>query len=224
MIGYWLVQELANAGIRQPVVSVVTQTVVDTADPAFRTPTKFIGPVYDVAEARRLTATHGWRMAADGNRWRRVVPSPRPLRVVEEEPIRDLVEGGTVVICGGGGGVPVQMRDGGLTGIEAVVDKDLTTALLARVLDADRPLLLTDVPAVLRDFSTAQATELRRLTVAEADHLPLPAGSMGPKVAACVDFVRTTGHPRRSARSPTRPGYFAGTAGTMIVASQRSAG
>ena len=130
MIGYWLAQSLRNAGVRKPVLAVVTQTVVDKADPAFAAPTKFIGPIYDHVEADRLAEQNGWTMAADGPHWRRVVPSPEPLRLVEQESIGQLVSGGTIVVCAGGGGAPV-VDNGQLHGVEAVVDKDLTSAELA---------------------------------------------------------------------------------------------
>ncbi|RBY87748.1 carbamate kinase [Blastococcus sp. TF02A-30] len=220
MIGYWLVQELANAGVRRPVVGVLTQTVVDPADPGFAAPSKFVGRGYDRGTAEDLAARLGWRIAPDGAAWRRVVASPQPLRVVEQGPIRQLVDGGAVVVCGGGGGVPVTVRDGRLCGVEAVVDKDATAALLARELGADRLLLLTDVPAVLRGFGTPGATEIRRLTDDDAAALPLPAGSMGPKLAACAAFARATGRPAAIGALTDAAAVLAGAAGTTVVRAQ----
>jgi carbamate kinase len=217
MIGYWLAQELRNAGVSHPVVSIVTQTVVDAADPSFGAPTKFIGPVYQRRRARRLAAQHGWTVAGDGTAWRRVVPSPEPARVVELVPIRSLVETGAVVICGGGGGAPVIENEAGdLVGVEAVIDKDLTAALLAQELDADLLLLLTDVAAVMRDFGTEQATPVRAIDVATLKGMAFPAGSMGPKVEACARFVQATGHPAAIGALGDACEIVAGLAGTTI--------
>ncbi|GAA2859093.1 hypothetical protein GCM10020220_055280 [Nonomuraea rubra] len=155
MIGYWLALELGNAGLAGPVVTIVTRTEVDPDDPAFRAPAKFVGQTYPEPVARRLAGEHGWTVAGDGQGWRRVVASPAPRRIVELPTIRHLVAGGTTVICGGGGGVPVFAGDGGrYEGAQAVVDKDLTAALLAVELGADRLVVLTDVDAVRRDFGT----------------------------------------------------------------------
>ncbi|RBY80794.1 carbamate kinase [Blastococcus sp. TF02A-26] len=218
MIGYWLAQELANAGVRAPVLAVVTQTVVDADDPAFGAPSKFIGESYDRAAAESLAAAHGWRIAPDGDRWRRVVPSPRPLRIVEEGCLRALVAGGAVLVCGGGGGVPVVADGRGATrGVEAVVDKDMTAALLAQRLGADRLLLLTDVPAVMRDFGTPAASEVRRMDLAEAGALSLPAGSMGPKVEACREFVLRTGGVAAIGALGDAAAILDGRAGTTVV-------
>ncbi len=196
MIGYWLVQALSNAGADKPVVAVVTQVVVDEADPAFAAPTKFIGPVYDRARVARLADEHGWTVAADGPSWRRVVPSPLPGRIVEQKIIGQLLDAGSVVVCGGGGGAPVTLDgDGRLRGVEAVVDKDLTAALLAIAVAADHLLVLTDVPAVMDHYGTPTAIPLRVLTLDELAARRFPAGSMGPKIDACAEFVRATGRP-----------------------------
>lgn len=217
MIGYWLAQSLRNAGVRKPVLAVVTQTVVDAADPAFSAPTKFIGPIYDRDQADRLAGQNGWTMAADGPKWRRVVPSPEPLRLVEQESIEQLVNGGTVVVCAGGGGAPV-IDDGQLRGVEAVVDKDLTSAELAIALKADRLLLLTDVPAVMTDFGLPDAEPLRHLDVAELEHLTFPAGSMGPKIEACRRFVLATGSTAVIGALTDAEALLQGEAGTTISA------
>jgi carbamate kinase len=218
MIGYWLAQELRNAGVSQPVVAVVTQTVVDAADPAFAAPTKFVGAVYSREEAERLAADRGWQVAADGTGWRRVVASPEPQRVLEEGAIRLLLDAGALVVCGGGGGVPVvQDGSGRFTGVEAVVDKDLTAARIAVAMGADRLLLLTDVPAVMRDFGTPDATALQVLPLADVAALQLPAGSMGPKVQACARFTSATGHPSSIGALADAVAVLSGAAGTTIT-------
>ena len=218
MIGYWLAQSLRNAGVTKHVVSVITQTVVDAADPGFADPTKFVGAVYDEDEAHRLAGLNGWQLARDGERWRRVVASPDPIGIVELDAVRALVDGGSVVVCGGGGGVPVTVDAAGrLAGVEAVVDKDLTAALLARALDADRLLVLTDVPAVMRDFGTPAAAPIARLYLDELDELSFPAGSMGPKITACRRFVADTGRPAAIGALTDAPALLAGTAGTTVA-------
>lgn len=218
MIGYWLAQELANAGVTKPVVALVTQTVVDADDPAFAAPTKFIGASYSHAEAEEAAARYGWIMAVDGDRWRQVVPSPQPLRVVEQEMIRTLVDRDVVVICGGGGGAPVTEDSiGRLTGVEAVVDKDLTAAQLALALGADRLLVLTDVPVIIRGYGTPQAESIRAIDAETLAGLPFPAGSMGPKVDACVWFARASGHPAAIGALTNATEVLNGHAGTTIT-------
>jgi carbamate kinase len=215
MIGYWLAQSLRNAGVRKPVLAVITQTVVDAADPAFDAPTKFIGPVYERAQADRLAEQNGWTTAADGPHWRRVVPSPEPVRLVEQESIEQLVAGGTVVVCAGGGGAPV-VDNGQLRGVEAVVDKDLTSAGLAIALKADRLVLLTDVPAVMTDYGMPDAEPLRHLDLEELEHLTFPAGSMGPKIEACRRFVQATGSVAAIGALTDAEALVRGDAGTSI--------
>ena len=218
MIGYWLVQELHNAGVTRPVVAVITQTVVDVTDPAFAVPTKFIGPVYSQEDAVRLAALHGWTVAADGHAFRRVVPSPQPQRIVERSSIRLLMDAGAVVVCGGGGGSPVvEGSDGRLTGVDAVVDKDFTAAQIAVALAADRLLLLTDVAAVMRDFGTPDATPIRHLDLAQVALLDLPDGSMGPKLAACARFTSLTGRPSAVGALDQAADVLAGAAGTTLT-------
>ena len=193
LIGYWLAQELCNQLPGRDAVAVVTQTLVDPLDPAFEHPTKFVGPVYDADESARIAAQRGWDVAADGDRWRRVVASPEPLEIVEIGTIRRLVESAVVVVCAGGGGIPVvRGNDANLTGVEAVVDKDLTSALLATQLDADALLLLTDVEGVIRDFGTPTAELVGEATVGELRASGFPPGSMGPKVEAACRFVEQT--------------------------------
>ena len=217
MIGYWLTQALQNAGVPAPVVAVVTQTLVASDDPSFAAPTKFIGPVYDEARGRELAGRHGWPISRDGEHWRRVVASPEPVGILELEAVLVLVRAGATVVCCGGGGSPV-VRDveGVLSGRSAVVDKDLTAALLAIETEADHLLLLTDVAAVQRDFGTDHATPLSRLSVAELIEMDLPAGSMGPKAEACRRFVDTTGRPATIGAVTQAAAVLAGTAGTRI--------
>lgn len=226
MIGYWLVRELHNAGVAKQVVAVITQAVVSASDPAFAAPTKFIGPGYEQAQAEELAGQRGWRMGRDGRAWRRVVPSPEPERLVELPVIRMLVGQGAIVVCAGGGGVPVvAVRDSGrLTGVSAVVDKDLTAALIAARMRADRFLVLTDVPAVMRDWGTPDATPISTLDLAALDGMTFPAGSMGPKIEACARFVRATGRPAAIGSLSDAAALLNGTAGTTITAVTASAG
>jgi carbamate kinase len=223
MIGYWLAQSLHNAGVGKSILSVVTQTEVDPADPSFTAPTKFVGIGYPREQAQALAAEHGWRIAKDGQHWRRVVASPDPRRIVEQRAISDLLEAGTVVICGGGGGAAVTAdADGRLTGVEAVVDKDYVAALLAVVVHADRLLVLTDVPAVMRDFGTPMAAPLPHLDLAELGTMTFPAGSMQPKIEACRRFVASTGHPASIGALADTAALLAGTVGTTITRGDRA--
>jgi carbamate kinase len=193
LIGYWL-QQAISRHLTGPVVTLVTQTVVDPDDPAFSHPTKFVGSVYDELEAKTLAAEHGWTFARDGEAWRRVVASPAPVRVVETGTADLLLRSGVTVVLGGGGGVPVIEGVTGLEGVEAVVDKDLVAALVARELGADLFVVLTDVPAVMVDFGTPQQRPLTDVTPEDLAGITFPAGSMGPKVEAVRTFVTETGN------------------------------
>lgn len=195
MIGYIIEQELENVlGHDRPVATLLTQVLVDRKDPAFSKPTKFVGPVYEKQEAETRAKAAGWRIAPDGDKWRRVVPSPRPLEIPDMRVIRLLLDQGVVVICAGGGGIPVVRRgDGSMIGVEAVIDKDAASALLARQLGADALLLLTDVDAIYRNFGLPTATPIAELALSVAAGLELPAGSMGPKLAAARSFAQTGG-------------------------------
>lgn len=195
MIGYIIEQELENAlDHDRAVATLLTQVLVDPDDPAFRKPSKFVGPVYDRAEAESRAEAAGWQIAQDGDKWRRVVPSPKPLEIPDMRVLKLLLEQGVVVICAGGGGIPVLRRqDGSMVGVEAVIDKDAASALLARELSAEALLLLTDVDAVYQDFGKDTARPLEQLTVTEARALDMPAGSMGPKLAAACDFADAGG-------------------------------
>ncbi|AQZ94947.1 carbamate kinase [Halopseudomonas phragmitis] len=195
MIGYIIEQELENAlNHDRPVATLLTQVVVDQDDPAFEKPTKFVGPVYEREEAETRAKAAGWHIAQDGDKWRRVVPSPKPLEIPDMRVIRLLLDKGVVVICAGGGGIPVLRRDDGSTvGVEAVIDKDAASALLAQQLEADALLLLTDVDAIYRGFGTPSAAAIDCLSVEQARTLELPAGSMGPKLTAAADFAARGG-------------------------------
>jgi carbamate kinase len=195
MIGYLLDQELVNrlAGRRQ-VATLLTQVIVDTDDPAFAHPEKLIGPVYDDALAHRLAAERGWAVAADGRDWRRVVPSPEPRAIVELGTIRLLTETGVLVVCAGGGGIPVAVdRDGRLHGVEAVIDKDRAAALLAEGLKAGALLMLTDVAAVEVGYGTPGAQALGDVDAVDLRRMAFAPGSMGPKVDAACRFAERTG-------------------------------
>ena len=196
MIGYVIEQELGNVlPPEQPLATVLTMVEVDRHDPAFDDPTKFIGPIYLEDEARRLATEHGWTVKRDGNAYRRVVPSPKPRRIFELRPIRTLVEAGVIVVCAGGGGIPTMLDEHGiLHGVEAVIDKDLASSLLARELGADLLVIATDVDGVYLDWGTADQRRIESATPDELEALSLPAGSMGPKVEAAVEFVRATGN------------------------------
>ena len=194
-IGALITAELRGLTDR-PVVCVVTHVRVDEDDPAFGEPTKPIGPFYSQAEAEELERDRGWKIVADAGRgYRRVVPSPQPREIVELEPIRTLLDAGVLAIACGGGGIPVVTRDGQLRGIDAVIDKDRASALLAAALGAERLVILTAADAVYRDFGGAGEEAIEALGATEAEALlpDLPAGSMRPKVEAAVSFVRATG-------------------------------
>lgn len=223
MIGYWLAQELHNAGVSKPIATVVTQTLVDPADPALTDPTKFIGPGYSRRRAQALAREHDWTVAQDGTAWRRVVASPEPLAIAELPAIRQLVYLNAVVICVGGGGVPVaEDDDGQWHGVDAVVDKDLATALLAQELIADAMLILTDVPALMRDFGTNHPVAIDKIAVPELRSMTFPQGSMAPKVRACIRFVEATGNLAAIGRLDEAAAVLAGTAGTTVVRDQET--
>ncbi|BBH44548.1 carbamate kinase [Pseudomonas sp. KU43P] len=198
MIGYMIEQELGNLlPFEVPFASLLTQVEVDPNDPAFKDPTKFIGPVYEKDEALRLADEKGWKVKPDGDKYRRVVASPKPIRIFEIKPITWLLERGTVVICAGGGGIPT-MYDPDKTkrtlkGIEAVIDKDLCSALLARELRADLLVIATDVDAAYIDYKKPTQKAIAEAHPDELERLGFAAGSMGPKVQAACEFARLTG-------------------------------
>lgn len=218
MIGYLLAQELRNELPGARVATLLTQVEVDATDPAFRHPTKPVGPFYSRAQAEALAKARGWSVAADGDGFRRVVPSPWPLRVLEIDTLRLLVDAGTVVVCAGGGGIPVVFDPfGRVHGVEAVIDKDRSTALVAEQLDADALLLLTDASGVFVGWGTPSARRLGRVTPAELLALALPEGSMGPKAEAAAGFVERTGGVAAIGALEDAVGILRGEAGTRVV-------
>jgi carbamate kinase len=221
MIGYLLESELSNhLGDRKPVAVLITRTLVNAQDPAFANPTKFVGPTYTRREADRVARDRGWRMEADGEVFRRVVPSPVPVEILELAPIRWILGHGGLVVCAGGGGVPTTRGANGIcTGVEAVVDKDLASAVLARDLGADTLIIATDVDGVYLDWGTPESRLIRR---AHPDHLEprdFAAGSMGPKVTAAVQFARETGGRAVIGSLDDIDGLLSGTAGTTVSTS-----
>ncbi len=195
MIGYVLQQEIDNAHAPEArYATLLTQIEVDPADPAFAAPSKPVGPAYPKDVAERLARERGWTIAEDGHAWRRVVPSPRPIRILEIEVIRMLVDQGVVVICAGGGGIPVARRaDGAVFGVEAVIDKDHASGLLATELGAEAFVMLTDVSAVIAGWGTTEQHAIDETTPAELRAMYFAPGSMAPKVAAACAFVEATG-------------------------------
>ena len=226
MIGYMLQQSLRNelqrAGLQVPVVALVTQTIVAAEDAAFQRPTKPIGPFYSASEAARLRQAKRWTLVEDSGRgYRRVVPSPEPLEIVEGAAIKALFKGGVIVIAVGGGGVPVVARsDGRLEGVDAVIDKDLGARLLASDIGADILLMLTDVAKVALHFGQPNQVDLDELTVAEAKRYlragQFAEGSMAPKIVAAVKFVEAGGHRAVIASLEQAGDALAGTAGTTV--------
>jgi carbamate kinase len=218
MIGYWLVQALQNALPGRLAGCLICRTLVSADDPAFGHPVKFVGPVYDAATARDLAARHDWQVRQDGAAWRRVVPSPEPVELLELPLIRALLAAGAIVVCSGGGGVPVA-RDsaGSLRGVEAVVDKDLTAALLARSVRAEALLLLTDVESVQENFGTEHARPIHLATPGELRARPFPAGSMGPKVDAACRFAEETGGLAAIGRLDDAEALLQRKAGTIVA-------
>jgi carbamate kinase len=203
----------------RPVACLLTHVVVDEADPAFEEPSKPVGPFYDEARARELERDRGWKVVHDAGRgWRRVVPSPLPLEVVEIEAIRSLLRGGAIAVACGGGGIPVTRRDGRLAGVDAVIDKDWVSSLLARELGADRLVILSELPAVYRSFGSDHQEELRELDADGAEALlpELAAGSIRPKVEASLEFARATGHETLITSPDSLAAAMRGEAGTRI--------
>jgi carbamate kinase len=191
MIGYLLIQELKNCLPEQQVSALLTQVEVDPDDSAFSDPSKYIGPVYDQETALALSLDKGWAIKPDGKYFRRVVPSPKPLNIIETAAINALIAQGHLVVCAGGGGIPVLRQEGKLHGIEAVIDKDLSAAFLAEQINADALLILTDADAVYLDWGTQQQRALSKVTPTDLADITFDAGSMGPKVSAASHFVRS---------------------------------
>jgi carbamate kinase len=219
MIGYMIEQELGNMMPTETAfATILTMVEVDPEDPAFQKPTKPIGPLYDKGVATILAEKRGWSIAKDGDKWRRVVPSPIPHRIFELRPIHWLLEKGAVVICAGGGGIPtVYNPDGDLEGVEVVIDKDRASALLARQLNARLLILATDADGVYLDWGSDDAKKIDRTTPEEIEGHDFDVGSMGPKVEAACDFVRRTGERAVIGSLSELEGMVTGTAGTQFT-------
>jgi carbamate kinase len=221
MIGYMIEQELGNVlPFEQPIATLLTMVEVDPDDPAFRDPTKFIGKVYDEAEAKAEAAAKGWTVKPDGKHWRRVVPSPLPKRIFQLRPIKWLLEKGTVVIAAGGGGIPTMYEKGKerhLVGVECVIDKDRATALLAREIGATVFVCATDADAVYLDWGKPEQRAIRSASADAMDAYVFPAGSMGPKVEAAQAFARATGGHAVICALADIPAAVRGEKGTTIA-------
>ncbi len=220
LIGYLIEQELGNLlPFDKPLATLLTMVEVDPADSAFSNPTKFVGPVYEKQDADALAAAKGWHFRMDGQVWRRVVPSPLPKQIFELRPVRWLLEQGAVVIAAGGGGIPTMYLPGTrtLVGVEAVVDKDLASSLMAQLIDADEFVVATDADAVYVDWGTEHQRAIARVSPDVLAQLPFPDGSMGPKVGAACDFVLTTKRRARIGDLAALPAVLAGEAGTVVV-------
>jgi len=220
-IGYMIEQEMGNLlPFEMPFASILTMVEVDPNDPGFQNPTKFVGPVYEKAQADSLIKEKSWIFKQDGNKWRRVVPSPLLKRIFEILPIKWLLERNTIVICAGGGGIPTMYLPDGtrtLVGVEAVIDKDLASELLARELTADLFIMATDVDGVYLDWGKPEQRKLSHVTPEELKVLPFPAGSMGPKVQAASQFVERTGKRAAIGSLEDIARIVAGEAGTNVV-------
>jgi len=218
MIGYIIEQELGNLlDFEVPFATLLTQVEVDANDPAFKDPTKFIGPVYGKEEAERLAKEKGWVVKADGDKYRRVVASPKPKRIFEIRPIKWLLEKSSIVICAGGGGIPTMYDENRkLKGIEAVIDKDLCSALLAEQLEADLLIIATDVDAAYIDWGKPTQKAIAQAHPDELERLGFAAGSMGPKVQAASDFARNTGKVAVISSLENIEDIVKGTAGTRV--------
>jgi carbamate kinase len=221
MIGYMLEQELGNLlPFEVPLATLLTMIEVDPGDPAFANPTKFVGPIYERDQADAIAAEKGWVFKADGDHWRRVVPSPEPKRIFEIRPIRWLLEKGTLVICAGGGGIPTMYdpdAERTLLGVEAVIDKDLASELLAREAEADLFVMVTDVDGVYVDWGTTDQRKLEKVTPDDLRSLDFAAGSMGPKVEAAARFVERTGMRAAIGGLDEIVQIVEGSAGTQVV-------
>ena len=215
MIGFAIAQELMQyAGA--PVSTLMTRVEVAANDDAFAAPGKYIGPVYPPQQQAELEKRYGWQMKADGDYIRRVVPSPRPLNIVDSAAIQTLMDAGHLVICCGGGGIPVVADTHGYRGVEAVIDKDLTAAALASAIHADHLLILTDADAVYVDWGTPQARPLHHATIATLAPFAAPDGAMGPKAEAVIQFVRQTGNNAFIGALKDAPQILAGEKGTCV--------
>ena len=223
MIGYVIERELRNClqGDKE-IATLLTMIEVDTLDPAFDAPSKFVGPVYSRADAERLAAEKKWQIKADGQDWRRVVASPKPQKILELDPIKWMLDRGVIVICAGGGGIPtIRGEDGRLKGVEAVIDKDFASALLARELEVDLFIMATDVDAVYVDWGQPSQRRIIEAGPDDLDAYVFSAGSMGPKVRAACAFARHSGAKAAIGALKDIEAIVAGTAGTLIINSVR---
>jgi carbamate kinase len=220
MVGYLIEQELNNVLPKKiQCAALLTQIEVDPSDPAFQHPSKPIGPIYNQTQAKKLAQTQNWTMAPDGEHYRRVVPSPRPIRIFELHVIELLIKQNVVVICAGGGGIPIVCRpDGSLVGVEAVIDKDLASCLLAHELKADAFLMLTDVDAVYTGWNQTNARALKQIAPHHLRQYQFATGSMAPKVEAACEFVENTGGIAGIGRLQDVSAILRGEAGTLITA------
>ncbi|MGY3685284.1 carbamate kinase [Vibrio coralliilyticus] len=217
MIGYMLMQEFKNQMPNVNATCMLTQMTVDPNDPAFADPTKPIGPIYEEAEARELAEQYHWTIKPDGQHFRRVVPSPQPTGIIEHEAITKLIDEGHLVICTGGGGIPVKKENGKLVGVEAVIDKDMSAAFLAKQLNADALLILTDADAVYLDWGKPTQHALRSTNPTELAQYQFDAGSMGPKIEASCEFVKQGGKVVGIGSLEDGLRILQGTAGTNIT-------
>ncbi|EQC0967459.1 carbamate kinase [Citrobacter braakii] len=217
MIGFAIAQALASSTGNAPVTTLMTRVEVDPQDDAFSTPGKYIGPVYQPDQQTDLEERYGWQMKADGQYIRRVVPSPTPLKILDSDAICTLMDAGHMVICCGGGGIPVIAQGDGYQGTEAVIDKDLTAAVLAQSINADHLLILTDADAVYENWGTPQARALRHVTPEELAPFAAPDGAMGPKAAAVIQFVKQTGNAAFIGALKDAPQVLAGEKGTCVM-------
>ncbi len=218
MIGYFIEQELGNLlPFEKPLATLLTMTEVDADDPAFTNPTKFVGPVYTEEDAKRLAAEKGWTVKPDGDMWRRVVPSPQPQRIFQIRPIEWCLEKGAVVVCTGGGGIPTMYERGTrhLVGVEAVIDKDFSSMVLARDINADMLVIATDAEAVYVGFGTPEQKAIAAAHPDALQELDFPAGSMGPKVDAACEYARQ-GKVAVIGALENLAGILAGTSGTRV--------
>lgn len=231
MIGYFIEQELGNLlPFEKPLATLLTMTEVDPDDPAMADPTKFVGPVYSEEDAKRLAAEKGWTVKQDGDKWRRVVPSPEPKRIFQIRPVKWLLEQGAVVVCTGGGGIPTMyLKEEGLShendynprtlvGVEAVIDKDRSSSVLAKDLEADLLVIATDADAVYVGWGTPDQKAIAEATPDAIEAFDFPAGSMGPKVEAAADFARSRpGATAVIGALEDLPAILAGEAGTRVT-------
>lgn len=217
MIGYMLAQQLGAYHPDQPVATVLTRVLVDSQDPAYQQPSKFIGPVYEPQQRQELEQKYGWNLKLDGEYLRRVVPSPEPKKIIDIEAIHLLLAKNHIVICNGGGGVPMVATAGGMVGSEAVIDKDLSSALLAEALAADHLVILTDADAIYQHWGTPQQKAIRSATAKELAPMAVADGAMGPKIMAVSRFVQRSGKVAHIGALKDIESVLAGTAGTLIT-------